>query len=36
VVKAIVEAHGGQVGAENRVEGGARVWFALPLRQSYE
>jgi len=31
VVKAIIEAHGGQVGAENRVEGGARVWFTLPL-----
>lgn len=31
VVKAIIEAHQGQVGAENRAEGGARVWFTLPL-----
>jgi len=32
VVKAIVEAHGGEVGAENRPEGGAKVWFSLPLK----
>ncbi|MEW5871276.1 MAG: ATP-binding protein [Chloroflexota bacterium] len=31
VVKTIVEAHGGRVGAENRSAGGARVWFSLPL-----
>jgi two-component system sensor histidine kinase KdpD len=36
VVKAIVEAHGGQVGAENRVEGGAQVWFTLPLKPQGE
>ena len=36
VVKAIVEAHGGQVGAENRAEGGARVWFTLPLKPPSE
>ncbi len=32
VVKTIVEAHGGQVGAENLSEGGARVWFTMPLK----
>jgi K+-sensing histidine kinase KdpD len=36
VVKAIVEAHGGQVGAENRVEGGAKVWFTLPINPQEE
>jgi len=29
IVKSIVEAHGGQVGAENRAGGGASVWFTL-------
>ena len=35
IVKAIAEAHGGQVGATNRQEGGAKVWFTIPLQPSY-
>ncbi len=31
VVKGIVEAHGGQVGVENRPGGGAIFWFSLPV-----
>lgn len=27
----VVRLHGGQIGAENRTEGGARFWFTLPL-----
>jgi signal transduction histidine kinase len=30
IVQQIIAAHGGQVGAENRRGGGARVWFTLP------
>ncbi|MGH2463114.1 MAG: sensor histidine kinase [Candidatus Limnocylindria bacterium] len=30
VARGLVEAHGGRIGAENRPEGGARFWFAIP------
>jgi signal transduction histidine kinase len=30
IVQAIVEAHGGSVGVQNRREGGACFWFELP------
>ena len=30
IVRALVEAHGGRVGAGNRPEGGASVWLELP------
>jgi signal transduction histidine kinase len=30
-VRAIVNAHGGQIWAENAAEGGARIIFTLPL-----
>ena len=31
ISKTIVEAHGGRIHAENRLAGGARVWFSLPV-----
>jgi len=30
VARGLVEAHGGRIWAENRPEGGARFWFAIP------
>lgn len=38
VVKAIIEAHGGQVGVDTRAGGGSIFWFTLPFREgiSYE
>ncbi|MEQ1507878.1 MAG: ATP-binding protein [Myxococcota bacterium] len=30
LVRQIAVAHGGEAGAENRAEGGARVWIELP------
>ncbi|GAB4581699.1 MAG: hypothetical protein Fur0022_44490 [Anaerolineales bacterium] len=33
VVRAIVEAQGGEVGVENRDEGGAMFWFTVPLAE---
>jgi PAS domain S-box-containing protein len=31
VVKSIIEMHSGQVGAENLPQGGAKVWFTIPV-----
>jgi signal transduction histidine kinase len=31
IARSIVEAHDGRLGAENNSDGGATVWFALPL-----
>lgn len=36
VVKAIVEAQGGKVGAYNRLAGGATFWFTMPLATQTE
>jgi two-component system phosphate regulon sensor histidine kinase PhoR len=36
VVKTIIEVHGGQVGAENRPQGGAVVWFTIPIQPPKE
>jgi signal transduction histidine kinase len=33
IVRTIVNAHGGAVGAENNPEGGASLWFTLPVNQ---
>jgi PAS domain S-box-containing protein len=34
VVKAVVEAHGGQTGVEDRSQGGSTFWFTLPLAEA--
>jgi PAS domain S-box-containing protein len=36
VVKSIVEMHGGQVGAQNLPQGGAKVWFTIPIHPPEE
>jgi PAS domain S-box-containing protein len=36
VVKAIVEAHGGKVGVDDRSGGGAIFWFTLPVAKDHE
>ncbi len=33
VVKAIIEAHDGQVGVDSRADGGSVFWFTLPIRE---
>lgn len=33
VVKAIIEAHGGQVGVDARTDGGSIFWFTLPIKE---
>ncbi len=33
VVRRVAEAHGGELGGENRDEGGARVWVRIPVNQ---
>lgn len=33
IVKTLIEAHGGQVGAESAIGQGTRVWFSLPILQ---
>jgi signal transduction histidine kinase len=30
VVRSIIEAHSGRIGAENNTGGGATVWFDIP------
>ncbi len=32
IAKALIEAHGGRIGAESQVGQGARFWFTLPLQ----
>jgi PAS domain S-box-containing protein len=36
VVKSIVEMHGGEVGVENLPQGGAKVWFTIPIHPPEE
>ncbi len=33
ICEAVIRLHGGQIGAENRPEGGARFWFTLPATE---
>ena len=33
IARTIVEAHGGRIAAQNNADGGATVWFMLPLRE---
>ena len=32
IARSIVEAHAGRIAAENNADGGATVWFSVPIR----
>jgi two-component system sensor histidine kinase KdpD len=34
ICRAIVEAHGGRINAQNRIDGGAVFTFVLPIEQA--
>jgi signal transduction histidine kinase len=34
VARRVAEAHGGHIGAYNLANGGAVVWFVIPLRST--
>ncbi len=34
IVRAVIDAHGGAVGVENRREGGARFWIDVPVARA--
>jgi C4-dicarboxylate-specific signal transduction histidine kinase len=36
IARTIVEAHGGRIAARNNADGGATVWFTLPLRHAVD
>jgi K+-sensing histidine kinase KdpD len=34
IARSIVEAHDGRMAAENNADGGATVWFSVPITES--
>jgi signal transduction histidine kinase len=36
IARSIVDAHGGHIAAENNADGGATVWFAVPLLPDHQ